>query len=186
MVCKKTCNRFSATLLGSEKCLWNSVQTPQNGSRECTYCNTDLKRLLACMHKLVTFEFTTFHEGFATLSTHMNTRAVRVQVLSHTWIISKHLITALMGTGNCSWCLIRSSFWLKSANRHIFYLIALSTGWNSEIWWSHSVVSGHVLPIARWLSPHQVIWATAWIKKRMHQLLHRLIFGLSNQLKKEH
>lgn len=49
-----------------------------------------LKRLLARVNQLMSFQFARFDKSLSTLGADMNTRTVSVQMLSHRAVIPKH------------------------------------------------------------------------------------------------
>ena len=68
------------------------------------------------MDQLVSFQFGTFHEGFAALRTYVYPWPVRVEMFSHCRIITEHLGTAFMWTRDGARDIItRLAFGLYSA-----------------------------------------------------------------------
>lgn len=65
------------------------------------------------MHKLVSLQFAGLNERLAALGAHVHSRSVRMQVLSHGAIISKHFGAILVRTGDRSRLVLELTFFLR-------------------------------------------------------------------------
>lgn len=72
-----------------------------------------LERLLAGMHELMSLQFAGFNERLATLGADVHSRAMRVQVLSHGAVISKHFRAVLVRAGDRSRLVLELAFLLR-------------------------------------------------------------------------
>ena len=72
-----------------------------------------LKRLLAGVHQLVSLQFAGLNERFATLGADVHPWTVRMQVLSHGAIVSKHFGAILVRTGDRSRFVLELAFLLR-------------------------------------------------------------------------